>query len=58
MPHSNIRRVLSSGLFLIAVASSRAEAGDLLVMAGNEPLKSMINESKESVRLLFLGSPT
>ncbi len=47
-----------NALLLTAVAAARADSGELVTMSGTEPLKSQINQSKSSVRLLFLGSPT
>lgn len=60
MSHRSMQRALSGGLLVIAIAltSGLARASELLVMSGTEPLRSRVNESKESVRLLFLGSPT
>ena len=51
------KRRIATLLLTLATAAA-ARAGDMLVMAGDEPLKSKINEAKASVRLLFLGSPT
>ncbi|MFN7970944.1 MAG: hypothetical protein U0166_01100 [Acidobacteriota bacterium] len=51
------RRVVN-GVLLLVVMTTSARAGELVAISGVEPLKSQVNASKDSVRILFLGSPT
>lgn len=44
--------------FIMALAlAAPARAGELLVLSGDEPLRTKINE-QPGVNLIFLGSPT
>jgi hypothetical protein len=45
-------------LALTLAAASTTEAGELLVLSGNDPIKTRVNEQSAGVQVIFLGSPT